>query len=98
MLYTRQGDFAMAMALGIVLIAVAFAANLLLLEDLVNECRARRVTIVLATHQVFQARRLADRMALLLDGAIVEVAPAAAFLDTPRDPRTRAFLNGEMIC
>jgi tungstate transport system permease protein len=31
-LYTRQGDFAMAMALGIVLIAVAFAANLVLLR------------------------------------------------------------------
>jgi tungstate transport system permease protein len=31
-LYTRQGDFAMAMALGLVLIAVAFAANLLLLR------------------------------------------------------------------
>jgi tungstate transport system permease protein len=31
-LYTRQGDFAMAMALGIVLITVAFAANLLLLR------------------------------------------------------------------
>jgi tungstate transport system permease protein len=31
-LYTRQGDFAMAMALGVVLIAVAFAANLLLLR------------------------------------------------------------------
>ncbi len=31
-LYTRQGDFAMAMALGIVLIVVAFAANLLLLR------------------------------------------------------------------
>jgi tungstate transport system permease protein len=31
-LYTRQGDFAMAMALGVVLIAVAFGANLLLLR------------------------------------------------------------------
>ncbi|MFB3852616.1 MAG: ABC transporter permease [Vicinamibacterales bacterium] len=31
-LYTRQGDFAMAMALGVVLIAVAFAANILLLR------------------------------------------------------------------
>jgi tungstate transport system permease protein len=31
-LYTRQGDFAMAMALGIVLIVIAFAANLLLLR------------------------------------------------------------------
>jgi tungstate transport system permease protein len=31
-LYTRQGDFAMAMALGVVLVAVAFGANLLLLR------------------------------------------------------------------
>jgi len=31
-LYTRQGDFAMAMALGVVLIAVAFAANIVLLR------------------------------------------------------------------
>lgn len=31
-LFTRQGDFAMAMALGIVLIVIAFAANLLLLR------------------------------------------------------------------
>ena len=31
-LYTRQGDFALAMALGVVLIAMAFAANLILLQ------------------------------------------------------------------
>jgi tungstate transport system ATP-binding protein len=71
--------------------------NVRLVEDLVKEQRERGVTIVLATHQVFQARRLADRMALLLDGQIVESAPASAFLDSPRDPRTRAFLTGEMI-
>jgi tungstate transport system ATP-binding protein len=71
--------------------------NVRLVEDLIKEQRARGVTVVLATHQVFQARRLADRMALLLDGQIVESASAAAFLDAPRDPRTRAFLTGEMI-
>jgi tungstate transport system ATP-binding protein len=71
--------------------------NVRLVEDLIKDRRARGVTIVLATHHVFQARRLADRMALLLDGGIVEIAPTAAFLDAPRDPRTRAFLSGEMI-
>jgi tungstate transport system ATP-binding protein len=72
-------------------------ANVRLAENLINERRARGATIVLATHQVFQARRLADRMALLLDGGIVEVGPTAAFFDAPRDPRTRAFLSGEMV-
>jgi tungstate transport system ATP-binding protein len=71
--------------------------NVRLAEELIAERRTRGATIVLATHQVFQARRLADRMALLLDGSIVEVGPTASLLDAPRDPRTRAFLNGEMI-
>lgn len=71
--------------------------NVRLVEQLIAERRSRGATIVLATHQVFQARRLADRMALLLDGSIVEVGPTASLLDAPRDLRTRAFLNGEMI-
>ncbi|MBP1635025.1 MAG: pstB [Acidobacteria bacterium] len=71
--------------------------NVRLVEALVQERRASGITIVLATHQIFQARRLADRIALLLDGRIAEVGPAAALLDHPSDPRTRAFLSGEMI-
>jgi len=55
------------------------------------------MTIVLATHQIFQARRLTDRIALLLDGRIAEAGPAQALLDRPADARTRAFLSGEMI-
>jgi tungstate transport system ATP-binding protein len=71
--------------------------NVRLVENLINGRRAQGVTVVLATHQVFQARRLADRMALLLDGSIVEVGPTAKLLDDPSDARTRAFLSGEMI-
>jgi tungstate transport system ATP-binding protein len=71
--------------------------NVRLVEDLIRDRQAQGTTIVLATHQIFQARRLAHRTALLLDGQIVEVAPTATLLDAPRDPRTRAFLNGDMI-
>ena len=71
--------------------------NVRLVETLVRERRARGVTIVLAVHQVFQARRLADRTALLLDGRLVEIAPTSQLLDAPQDPRTRAFLTGGMI-
>ena len=71
--------------------------NVRLVEGLIREQHARGVTIVVATHQIFQARRLADRVALLLDGQIVEAGPTAEMLDHPRDPRTRAFVSGEMI-
>jgi tungstate transport system ATP-binding protein len=71
--------------------------NVALIERLIRDQKARGVTIVLATHQVFQARRLADRTAFLLDGQVVEIAPTPRLFDTPTDPRTRAFLTGDMI-
>jgi tungstate transport system ATP-binding protein len=71
--------------------------NVRLVEDLVRAQQARGATIVLATHQIFQARRLAHRVALLLDGQIVEIGPTAQLLDHPADPRTRAFLSGDMV-
>ena len=71
--------------------------NVRIIEQLIRDQKAKGVTIVLATHQVFQARRLADRTALLLEGRIVEIARTVELLDSPRDPRTRAFLSGDMI-
>jgi tungstate transport system ATP-binding protein len=71
--------------------------NVRLVEDLVRARQAQGVTLVIATHQIFQARRLAHRAALLLDGQVVEIAPIAEFLDHPADPRTRAFLTGDMV-
>ncbi len=71
--------------------------NVRLVEELIRERQAQGVTVVLATHQIFQARRLADRAALLLDGQVVEIAPIADLLDHANDPRTRAFLTGDMV-
>jgi len=52
---------------------------------------------VLVTHNVFQAQRLAHRVALLLDGQVVEEADAETFFHAPRDTRTSAFVRGEMV-
>lgn len=71
--------------------------NVGLIENMIREQQRRGATIVMVTHQVFQARRLADRTGLLLDGRLIELAPTVQFLDSPHDPRTRAFLSGEMI-
>ncbi len=72
--------------------------NIKLIEEVIREENQQRQTsMVLITHNIFQARRLADRVALMLDGRIVEVAPAYEFFEAPRDPRTRAFVDGEMV-
>ena len=53
--------------------------------------------MVLVTHNVFQARRLASQAALLLGGRLIESGPAEAFFEAPRDPRAAAFVRGEMV-
>jgi tungstate transport system ATP-binding protein len=54
-------------------------------------------TIVWATHNLFQARRVADRTALLLNGQLVEVAPTEEFFKNPSDSRTAEFVQGRMV-
>ncbi|MEM5773819.1 MAG: phosphate ABC transporter ATP-binding protein [Anaerolineaceae bacterium] len=55
-------------------------------------------TLVMVTHNVFQARRLAARVGLLLEGRLVEVAETGRFFEAPSDPRTCAFVRGDMVC
>lgn len=72
--------------------------NVGLIEEIVRALnREHRVTVVLVTHNIFQARRLAHRVALLLDGRMVEVADVETFFESPADPRTAAFVRGEMV-
>lgn len=72
--------------------------NVGLMESIIRILNNRQqMTIVLVTHNIFQARRLADRVLFLLDGAAVEVAETEAFFEAPGDERTKAFVNGEMV-
>jgi tungstate transport system ATP-binding protein len=72
--------------------------NVGLIEELIRAENAERgTTIVLVTHNVFQARRLAGRTGLLLGGRLVELADTPTFFGAPADPRTAAFVRGEMV-
>lgn len=72
--------------------------NVTLIEDAIRLDNANHgTTVVLVTHNVFQARRLAHRAGLMLSGEIVEIGACPAFFDSPRDARTRAFVRGEMV-
>lgn len=71
--------------------------NVGLIERIVADQNRRfGTTVVVVTHNVFQARRLAHRVGLLLNGQLVELAPTEAFFTAPADPRTAAFVRGEM--
>lgn len=72
--------------------------NIKLIEQIVTEVNQEQgTTIVLVTHNIFQAKRLARRTALILEGRLIEIADTPTFFNAPADPRTAAFVRGDMI-
>jgi len=51
-------------------------------------------TLVLVTHNIQQAARVADRTMFLLLGELVEEGPTSELFTTPKDPRTESFISG----
>jgi polar amino acid transport system ATP-binding protein len=60
---------------------------------LVRDLKEQGVTMLIATHEMGFARQVADRICFLDKGAILESGPPADLFDTPREPRTRQFLQ-----
>src|SRR4051794_32740619 len=59
------------------------------LEDLKRD----GLTLVMVTHEIGFARRAADRVLVLADGAIIEEGPPGQVIDAPQVARTRAFME-----
>ena len=66
-------------------------------EEIVREIAASGVKIVMATHDLGQARRLAGEVVFLHAGWLVEHAPAAQFFDRPQSSEAAKFLRGELL-
>ncbi|MFP8952329.1 amino acid ABC transporter ATP-binding protein [Natrialbaceae archaeon A-arb3/5] len=71
--------------------------NTAVLEDAIRQARNRGIGVGLATHDMHQAERIADRVAVLLGDGIIEVDDARAVFERPSDERTRKFIDGELI-
>ena len=72
--------------------------NVSLIEKIITLLnQEKKTTLVLVTHNIFQAKRLASRVAFLLDGKVIEVSGTETFFNHPIDPRTGAFVRGEMV-
>ena len=67
------------------------------IETILQDQRAAGTQIIMSTHDMGQARRLADRIVFLCNGRVTETANADAFFDAPQTPQARAFLNGDIV-
>lgn len=61
--------------------------------DLMKELAQEKMTMIVVTHEMGFAREVADRVAFMADGQIVEVAPPAQFFEHPQDERARRFIE-----
>jgi tungstate transport system ATP-binding protein len=66
-------------------------------EAIVADIHRRGTTIVMTTHRLAQAKRLADDVVFLHDGRVTERTPAERFFRAPRSPEAAAYLEGECL-
>jgi len=66
-------------------------------EEIVLKLAQRGTKIVMTTHDLAQARRLAGDVVFLHRGGVLEQAPAEAFFQQPASATARAFLRGELV-
>jgi tungstate transport system ATP-binding protein len=67
-----------------------------MVEAIVLAMHQAGTKIVMTTHDLGQAHRLADEIVFMHRGRIVEQTPAAAFFAAPRSPEAAAFIRGEL--
>lgn len=72
--------------------------NVRLIEEVVqNENQANQTSIILVTHNIFQAKRISHRTALLLAGKLIEIQDTKNFFEQPINEATKAFLRGDLV-
>ncbi len=66
-------------------------------EDVLQTIIARGIKVVMSTHDLGEARRLAGEVVLLHKGRVLENASAAAFFTAPSTPEAAKFISGELL-
>ncbi len=66
-------------------------------EAVLRAARASGMHLILSTHDLGQAKRLADEVVFILHGRVLEQGNARAFFDAPQSIQARAFLRGDIV-
>ncbi len=67
------------------------------IEEIVAGVGRRGIKVVMATHDLGEARRLAGEIVMLHRGRVVEIAPAASFFSAPQSGEANTFLAGGLL-
>lgn len=67
------------------------------IEEMIATIHGEGVKIVMTTHDLGQARRIADEVLFLHYGQLLEHTPAAQFFEQPQTQEARAFVRGELL-
>jgi tungstate transport system ATP-binding protein len=67
------------------------------IEAMITEARQRGIKVVLVTHDVGQARRLAHDVVFINGGQVSEHTPAASFFTQPASTQARDYLAGKLV-
>jgi tungstate transport system ATP-binding protein len=67
------------------------------IEDIVRNVSAAGIKVVMATHDLGEAKRLAGEIVLLHRGRIIEAGPAEKILSNPTTSEARRFIAGELL-
>ncbi|MDC0658577.1 ATP-binding cassette domain-containing protein [Leisingera sp. SS27] len=67
------------------------------IEEILVHAAGSGTRLIMSTHNMGQARRLADEVIFVLQGRIHEFSPAAEFFAGPETAQARAFLNGDIV-
>lgn len=73
-------------------------ANVAMIEKLILHAKIEfKTSIVVVTHNMFQAKRLSDNLVFMLGGSIIESGVTHEVFGNPKDSRTLDFIEGRMI-
>ena len=72
--------------------------NIELIEEMITKlARQNNITVLMVTHNVFQARRIADRVIFINQGRIVESGETEQIFKNPQFDTTTAYISGRMV-
>jgi tungstate transport system ATP-binding protein len=66
-------------------------------EDVIRTVVSRNIKVVMATHDLGEAKRLAGEIVVLHRGRVLETSPAAVFFDSPKTSEAKRFISGELL-
>jgi tungstate transport system ATP-binding protein len=67
-----------------------------ILEDMIGLTRQNEMTIVMASHDLMQARRIAEEVIYIQDGTVIEKSFATEFFHSPKTEQAKKFIEGRL--